>query len=236
MYLHACTSIIMYELSMFTQCIIMYSLIRIFHIYEQIFLAIDQRGSDNRGCTVWPQIWHSTHCIFMPSTCAGSVLQNNAKSTTASLIILSSANTESAIQLAVASLSKSPTTAGADPEILLAGWWWHTISYSIAYKGASVGGWLATHFTPLDQPLHWQPMYLTSVFQSYIHHHPSVGRGDPHCTINWDPVHQAQHIRWQAQYQPAWAFGIATTSWSASVYGQIKLNYNSTMGIVDTKW
>ena len=52
MYLHACTYIIMYELSMFTQCIIMYSLIRIFHIYEQIFLAIDQRGSDNRGCTV----------------------------------------------------------------------------------------------------------------------------------------------------------------------------------------
>ena len=29
-----------------------YSLIQIFHIYEQIFLAIDQRGSDNRGCTV----------------------------------------------------------------------------------------------------------------------------------------------------------------------------------------
>ena len=30
-----------------------YSLIRIFHIYEQIFLAVDQRGSDNRGCTVY---------------------------------------------------------------------------------------------------------------------------------------------------------------------------------------
>ena len=26
--------------------------------------------------------------------------------------------------------------------------------YCVVYKGASEGGWLATHFTPLEQPLH----------------------------------------------------------------------------------